>query len=90
MRRLEILFLDELTLGLGLQAKAKIWDYIVSSKKGKHNDNNDDHYMDEAEELCDRISIIDKGRIIAEGIAEEFKSILGQHVVLEPRQGSNP
>jgi ABC-2 type transport system ATP-binding protein len=78
----EILFLDEPTIGLDPQTRAKIWDYIVSIKKEKNvTIIMTTHYMDEAEELCDRISIMDKGRIIAEGTADELKSILGSDVV---------
>ncbi|MEM4594465.1 MAG: ATP-binding cassette domain-containing protein [Zestosphaera sp.] len=78
----EILFLDEPTIGLDPQTRAKIWDYIVSIKKEKNiTIIMTTHYMDEAEELCDRISIMDKGKIIAEGTAEELKSILGSDVV---------
>lgn len=78
----EILFLDEPTIGLDPQTRAKIWDYIINIKKEKGiTIIMTTHYMDEAEELCDRISIMDKGKIIAEGTAEELKSILGSDVV---------
>lgn len=78
----EILFLDEPTIGLDPQTRAKIWDYITSIKKEKNiTIIMTTHYMDEAEELCDRISIMDKGKIIAEGTAEQLKSILGSDVV---------
>lgn len=78
----EILFLDEPTIGLDPQTRAKIWDYIVSIKKEKNiTIIMTTHYMDEAEELCSKISIMDKGRIVAEGAAEELKSILGSDVI---------
>lgn len=78
----EILFLDEPTIGLDPQTRAKIWDYIMNIKKEKNvTIIMTTHYMDEAEELCDRISIMDKGKIIAEGTAEQLKSILGSDVV---------
>jgi len=78
----EILILDEPTIGLDPQSRARIWDYIKYLKK-EHDMTilMTTHYMDEAEELADRIAIMDKGRILAMGSAEELKSMLGQDVV---------
>ncbi len=77
-----VLFLDEPTLGLDIQTRAHIWDFI---KKLRREEGvtifMTTHYMDEAEELCDRIAIIDHGRIIAEGTPDELKSIVGDEVV---------
>ncbi len=78
----DVLFLDEPTIGLDPQTRVKIWEYIMSIRKEKNNTVIlTTHYMDEAEELCNRISIMDKGRIIAEGTADELKSLLGSEVV---------
>ncbi|MEM2021073.1 MAG: ATP-binding cassette domain-containing protein [Zestosphaera sp.] len=89
----DVLFLDEPTLGLDPQTRVKIWEYIMSVRKEKNSTVIlTTHYMDEAEELCNRISIIDKGRIIAEGTADELKSLLGSEVVyvrLEDSGSSN-
>jgi len=78
----DVLFLDEPTLGLDPQTRVRIWDYIMSVKKERNTTIVlTTHYMDEAEELCDRIAIMDKGKIIAEGTAEELKSMLGSEVI---------
>lgn len=82
MHEPDVLFLDEPTLGLDPHTRAKIWDYIVNIKKERKTTIIlTTHYMDEAEELCDRISIMDKGKIIAEGTANELKSMLGSDVI---------
>ncbi len=78
----EILFLDEPTLGLDPQTRAKIWDYILDlKKKSGMTIFLTTHYMDEAEKLCDRIAIIDHGRILAIGSPEELKNVIGRDVV---------
>jgi len=78
----EILFLDEPTIGLDPQTRVKIWDYIREIKK-EHNITIflTTHYMDEAELLADRISIIDHGKIIAEGTPESLKGLVGSDVI---------
>ncbi|MEM2529236.1 MAG: ATP-binding cassette domain-containing protein [Ignisphaera sp.] len=78
----EVLILDEPTIGLDPQSRARIWDYIRRLKKEKDMTIlMTTHYMDEAEELAYRIAIMDHGKIIAEGTAEELKSILGSDVI---------
>ncbi|AIF70015.1 ABC transporter ATP-binding protein [Palaeococcus pacificus DY20341] len=78
----EILFLDEPTIGLDPQTRAHIWEYIKRMKE-EHNMTIflTTHYMDEAEQLADRIAIIDHGKIIAEGTAEELKKLVGNDVI---------
>ncbi|CUX78498.1 ATP-binding cassette domain-containing protein [Thermococcus chitonophagus] len=78
----EILFLDEPTIGLDPQTRAHIWDYIKTMKE-EHDMTIflTTHYMDEAEQLADRIAIIDHGRIIAEGTAEELKKLVGNDII---------
>src|SRR5437660_1845308 len=78
----ELLFLDEPTTGLDPQSRRQVWDIVNSFKAGKRTVLLTTHYMDEAERLCDRVAIVDHGRIIAEGPpAELMTSLGGEHVV---------
>jgi ABC-2 type transport system ATP-binding protein len=76
-----VLFLDEPTLGLDPQTRRHIWDHIKALRQlGKLTIFLTTHYMDEAEN-CDRISIIDQGRIIALDTPDKLKDALGGDVV---------
>lgn len=77
-----VLFLDEPTLGLDPQTRGHIWDYIRKLRK-EHRVTVvlTTHYMDEADSLCDRIAIIDHGKIIALGKNEELKDSLGGDII---------
>ncbi len=76
-----ILFLDEPTLGLDPQTRNKIWDYIIKLKKTKNiTIFLTSHYMEETE-ICDRIAIIDKGKIIALDSPENLKNIIGGDII---------
>jgi len=78
-----ILFLDEPTLGLDPQTREKIWDYIQKLAKEMHMTIIlTTHYMEEAEKLCDRIAIIDHGKIIALDTPENLKHGLGGDIVM--------
>jgi ABC-2 type transport system ATP-binding protein len=61
----KIIFLDEPTTGLDPQARRNLWDLIVDIRKKGTTVIITTHYMDEAEVLCDRVAIIDAGKIIA-------------------------
>jgi ABC-2 type transport system ATP-binding protein len=61
----EIVFLDEPTTGLDPQARRNLWDLIKSIREKGTTVIITTHYMDEAEQLCDRIAIMDEGKIIA-------------------------
>lgn len=79
----EILFLDEPTLGLDPQTRKRIWDYIETlTKKMSMTIILTTHYMEEAEKLCDRIAIIDHGRILALDSPDNLKRALKGDVVL--------
>ncbi|RJQ14893.1 MAG: ATP-binding cassette domain-containing protein [Nitrospiraceae bacterium] len=81
VHRPKVLFLDEPTLGLDPQTRANLWEFIVELPK-KHNATifMTTHYMEEAE-VCDKIAIIDNGRIIASGTPEELKKTVGGDVI---------
>jgi ABC-2 type transport system ATP-binding protein len=78
----EVLFLDEPTLGLDIQTRLKIWSYIESlSREEDVTIFLTTHYMEEADKLCDRIAIIDDGKIVAIGSSEELKSVLNSNLI---------
>jgi ABC-2 type transport system ATP-binding protein len=78
-----ILFLDEPTTGLDPQSRRQLWEIIrVFLKKGG-TVLLTTHYMDEAERLCDRLAIVDRGVIIAEGTPADLIERLGGHHVVE-------
>lgn len=78
----ELLFLDEPTTGLDPQARRHLWDLVDELKKAGRTIILTTHYMDEAERLCDRVGIMDHGKIIALGTpAELIASVGGEHVV---------
>ena len=81
IHRPRVLFLDEPTLGLDPQSRAHLWEFITSLP-ARHGVTifMTTHYMEEAE-VCDRIAIIDHGRIIASGSPEQLKAGVGGEVV---------
>ncbi len=81
MTRPEILFLDEPTLGLDPQTRMRMWEYIQGVNEAGTTIFLTTHYMEEADMLSDRISIIDGGKIIVSGTPEELKNTLGEDVV---------
>ena len=78
----ELLFLDEPTTGLDPQSRRQLWDLIVELRASGRSIVLTTHYMDEAERLCDRVAIVDHGRVLALGSPRELISSLGaEHVV---------
>ncbi|HEY3204148.1 MAG TPA: ABC transporter ATP-binding protein [Thermoanaerobaculia bacterium] len=63
----EILFLDEPTTGLDPQSRLQLWERIATFKAARKTVLLTTHYMEEAERLCDRVAVVDHGKIIAEG-----------------------
>ena len=83
LHRPKVLFLDEPTLGLDIQTRYKIWDYIRNiHKEFGMSIFLTTHYMEEADKLCDNISIIDHGKIKVTGSPKLLKNALGNEVVV--------
>jgi len=71
----KILFLDEPTLGLDIQTRKHIWDYIKNlSETENATIFFTTHYIEEAEQIADYVTIIDSGKIIASGTPDELKN----------------
>ncbi|WP_428326552.1 ATP-binding cassette domain-containing protein [Nitrosopumilus sp.] len=82
LHRPKVLFLDEPTVGLDIQTRRKIWEYI----KKIHDEFEmtiflSTHYMEEADQLCDRIGIIDGGKIQVIDSPENMKNAMGNEVI---------
>lgn len=81
MTQPEVLFLDEPTIGLDPQTRLRMWDYIEQVNRGGTTIFLTTHYMDEADTLSDRISIIDHGEIVTTGTPDDLKNALGEDVI---------
>jgi ABC-2 type transport system ATP-binding protein len=79
----ELLFLDEPTTGLDPQSRRQLWDIIRELRAQGRTILLTTHYMDEAERLCDRIAIVDHGKVIALGSPGELIAGVGGEHVLE-------
>ncbi len=78
----EFLFLDEPTTGLDPQARRQLWDLIEQFKAEGRTILITTHYMDEAERLCDRVAIMDHGKVIALASPKELIASIGvEHIV---------
>jgi ABC-2 type transport system ATP-binding protein len=78
----DLLFLDEPTTGLDPQSRRQLWELVNVFKREGRTVVLTTHYMDEAEKLCDRIAVVDLGRIIAEGTPRQLiRTLGGDHVV---------
>ncbi|HVX40837.1 MAG TPA: ABC transporter ATP-binding protein [Gemmatimonadaceae bacterium] len=87
----DLLFLDEPTTGLDPQSRRQLWDLITDFKSHGRTILLTTHYMDEAEILCDRVAIVDHGRVIALGTPPELIASLGaEHVVEFSLAPGNP
>jgi lipooligosaccharide transport system ATP-binding protein len=76
----DLLLLDEPTTGLDPQARQLLWDRLYRLKQRGTTLVLTTHYMDEAEQLCDRLVVMDQGRIVAEGSPRE---LIETHVARE-------
>jgi ABC-2 type transport system ATP-binding protein len=79
----KLLFLDEPTTGLDPQSRRMLWEVVLAFKQQGGSVLLTTHYMDEAERLCDRVGIVDRGRMIALGTPRELIGTLGGSEVVE-------
>ncbi len=79
----ELLFLDEPTTGLDPQSRRQLWEVVERFKASGRSILLTTHYMEEAERLCERVAIVDHGRVIALGTPRELIESLGAEHVLE-------
>src|SRR5437762_2544294 len=79
----QLLFLDEPTTGLDPQSRRQLWDVIGAYKTTGRTVMLTTHYMDEAERLCDRVAIVDHGKVIALGTPSELIHQLGGENIVD-------
>ena len=79
----QLLFLDEPTTGLDPASRRQLWEVIHGFRKTGRTVMLTTHYMDEAERLCDRVAVVDQGKIIALGTPRELIARLGGENIIE-------
>lgn len=85
----QLLMLDEPTTGLDPQSRRQVWQIIGALRRQGRTVLLTTHYMDEAERLCDRVAIVDRGQVIALGTpAELIARVGGEHVIGFTLQGN--
>lgn len=84
----KLLFLDEPTTGLDPQSRRMLWDVVLAFKERGGSVLLTTHYMDEAERLCDRVGVVDQGKMIALGTPKELIDSLGGSQIVELRLAS--
>ncbi|MBU6424513.1 MAG: ABC transporter ATP-binding protein [Chloroflexota bacterium] len=85
----DLVILDEPTTGLDPQARHLLWERLYQLKKRGATLIVTTHYMDEAEQLCDRLVVMDKARIVAEGAPRELIGRYSSREVVEIRVGDS-
>jgi len=80
-----LLVLDEPTTGMDPAVRREVWNYVKELKRAGRSVVLATHYMEEADELCDRVAIMYRGRVVALGSPEELKSRFGPEAVVEVR-----
>ncbi len=86
----ELLFLDEPTTGLDPQARRHLWDLVEEMKQAGRTIILTTHYMDEAEQLCDRVAIMDHGKVIALDTPKELIATVCSEDIVEFAVSSSP
>lgn len=81
----QVIFLDEPTAGLDPQVRREIYDIIEELKRDKKTIVLTTHYIEEAERLCDRVAIVDHGKVITQGTPRELKQASGNNTRVEVR-----
>ncbi len=81
----DLLLLDEPTVGIDPQARLKILDLVQAQAKAGHAVLYTSHYLEEAEQLCDRLAIIDHGHVLAIGTVDELRRLVGEGPVVHVR-----
>ena len=79
----ELLFLDEPTTGLDPQSRRQLWELIAGFRAAGRTVILTTHYMEEAERLCDRVAVVDRGKVIARGTPRELIASIGADQVIE-------
>ena len=82
VHRPEVLFLDEPTAGIDPQGRLALWEILLGLHREGQTILLTTHYMEEAEELCQRVAIMDRGRILALGSPDELRRSIGAETVL--------
>jgi ABC-2 type transport system ATP-binding protein len=85
----QVLFLDEPTTGLDPASRLTIWDEVRRISAGGATVFLTTQYLEEADKLCDRVAIIDEGRIVAQGTPEQLKAEMGHDVVSVSLNGAD-
>src|SRR5262245_58572685 len=85
----DLLFLDEPTTGLDPQARLAIWEIVEDFLRHGGTVLLTTHYMDEAARLCERLAILDHGKVIADGTPEELVASLGADQIVELTLGGD-
>ncbi len=86
----EVLFLDEPTIGLDVAGRRRIWEHIIALKNRGMTVFVTTHYMDEADRACDRVGIIDRGRVVATDTPAALKATVCRDIISIQTDGTFP
>jgi len=90
VHRPDLLLLDEPTVGIDVQARLNILEIVREVARAGAHVLYTTHHLEEAQELCDRIGVLDHGRLLAEGTLAELKRVVGEGEVVTLRGGFTP